>query len=83
MIVSPFDGMDKGQARQFRDRWRAVEEVQHQEAHEASLEQRWCQLNAAYVMGRELGLSTRPSEEREVRQRWVRLKKIAGLLAKV
>lgn len=78
MKESTIRPVDKAQAREFRDRWLAVEEIQRREARGASMELRWRQLNAAYAMGRELRLSAERSEETQVRQRWAKLKEKAS-----
>ena len=66
--------MDKTQAQQFRNRWRAVEEIQQKEARRATFELRWRKLNSAYGMGKGLKLASSHSGELRVYQRWAKLK---------
>jgi len=68
--------MDARLLKEYRDRWRAVREVEIEEQRRASITVRWQQLNALYAMARGLGLSyqTREDEIETVRQRWARLK---------
>ena len=66
--------MDKVQAQQFRNRWRAVEEIQQKEARHATFELRWRKLNSAFVIGKELKLASSHLGEMRVYQRWAKLK---------
>ena len=68
--------MDARLLKEYRDRWRAVREVEIEEQRRASITVRWLQLNALYAMARGLGLNSPPeeSEIETVRQRWCRLK---------
>lgn len=69
--------MDKEQARLFRDRWKAVEEVEAQERLSETVESRWRKLNALFLMGKQLGLLKTGIDEQElaVIHRWSKLKK--------
>ncbi len=66
--------MEKKQVRAFRQRWRAVQEIQQKEASGTTLELRWRQLNAAYGLGKGMQLPARHSDEMCVYQRWAKLK---------
>ena len=66
--------MDKTQARIFRQRWRAVQEIQQIEIRSLTLEQRWQQLNAAFRLGKGMHLPAGHSDEILVYQRWAKLK---------
>lgn len=66
--------MDPIDAKQFRDRWQAVEKIQTQEAASATIGQRWRQLNAAYGLAKELRVTFDHADEAGVYQRWARLK---------
>ena len=68
--------MDTGSAQQFRDRWRAVQEVQQKEALEATFESRWQKLNAVFSLGKGLQLTSSHADEMQVYQRWAKLKEI-------
>ena len=68
--------MDPVLAKEFRDRWLAVHEVEVQERRAASISLRWQQLNSIIRMAAALGLSPARSEEEDamVWRRWARLK---------
>jgi hypothetical protein len=69
--------MDAQLARQFRERWRAVEAVEAQEQQAAPIALRWKQLNALWQLAWGMGLLPQPDEtENLVRQRWARLKEV-------
>ena len=59
----------------YRDRWKAVEEIEKQELRSASIELRWKQLNALFKLARELGIMpVQDEDEMVVIERWARLK---------
>jgi hypothetical protein len=68
--------MDANLAREYRDRWQAVLEVEEAEQKRATVEDRWRKLNAVRQMAVTLGLDLRSQDEDEaiVWQRWARLK---------
>jgi hypothetical protein len=67
----------------YQARWKAVEKVQLEEHRSASPELRWQQLNAAYGLAKGLGLLKPDPSEKEVHQRWARLKtKVTNQLPK-
>ena len=71
--------MDSQLARQFRERWRAVETVEAQEQRAAPIALRWKQMNALWQMALGMGLQPQPDEtESIVRQRWAKLKGVGA-----
>lgn len=56
----------------FRDRWRLVEEIETQEQQSATIAERWQQLNTIFGIGKSLGIlgSDDPEEELVIRKRW-------------
>jgi len=56
----------------FRDRWRLVEEIETQEQQSATIVERWQQLNTIFGIGKSLGIlgSDDPEEELVIRKRW-------------
>ena len=58
----------------YRDRWRAVEEVERQEQREASIELKWKQLNSILRLAIGLGIFKADPSEVEVYQRWAKIK---------
>jgi hypothetical protein len=74
----------KDDLRAYKARWTEVEAVIAKERRSASLELRWRQLNAAFEMGKMLGLEREDPSEMEVIERWVKIKeKIANHPQKV
>lgn len=68
--------MDARLVREYRARWKAVKEVEMEEQRQASIMERWQQLNYLYAMAQALGL-TPPEKDDEievVRTRWANLK---------
>ena len=75
-IHLPF--VDKIQAKFFRDRWQAVAQIEQDEDRDASVEQRWQQLNAIIRLAQGLNLPVLPDDnEMLVYQRWAKLKQMA------
>lgn len=74
--------MDRAEAQQFRERWRAVEAIQTVERGTASLELRWRQLNAVYGLFKELGMTPDHEDEMQVYERWARLRERILLIHK-
>ncbi len=67
--------MDRLLAKQFRDRWKAVEAVEIQEQRAASVHWRWKQLNALWNLAAGLGQIPQPDDSKSVvYERWARLK---------
>jgi hypothetical protein len=68
--------MDARLLKEYRDRWRAVKEVEIEGQRRASITVRWQQLHALIALARGPGLSyqSRADEIETVRQHWVRLK---------
>ncbi|MDO9128278.1 MAG: hypothetical protein Q7U34_00275 [Anaerolineales bacterium] len=67
--------MDVGDIRFYKERWKAVEEIERQELRAASIQKHWKQLNAIIRRGILLGLSRGDDDgEMEVFKRWAKLK---------
>ncbi len=67
--------ISKEQARQFKERWRLVEEAMHNEARQTPAALKLHQLALMYEAGYVLGWAESLREgEDEVRERWRRLK---------
>ena len=67
--------MDVGNIRLYKDRWRAVEEVERQELRAMTLEDHWRKLNAIVRFAVETGMEfDRDESEMEVILRWAKLK---------
>ena len=60
----------------YKDRWALVKERVQAERLNASPELRWRQLNAAYQIGRTLGLERDETGEMLVFEQWARLKNL-------
>ena len=68
--------MDVGDIRFYKERWKAVEEIERQELRAASMEQRWKQINAIWRLAKGLGFSFDPDpSEMGVYERWSKLKR--------
>jgi hypothetical protein len=68
----------KDDLKAYRARWAEVEAVVQAERRTTSLELHWQQLNAAYQLGKGLGLQQSDQGELEVHQKWARLKEKAA-----
>lgn len=67
--------MDVGDVRFYKDRWKAVEEIERQELRAASVRKNWARLNAILRRGIRLGLKRGDDDgEMQVFERWARLK---------
>jgi hypothetical protein len=62
--------------RAYRDRWRAVREVERQEQRAALIDLRWKQTNSilSLAIGLNLVLDHSPDQDKIVRQRWEKLR---------
>ena len=58
--------MNEQEAREYRDRWRAVAAIELQEQRSASMALRWQQLNAIWYLAKGLGLSLETDESERV-----------------
>lgn len=58
----------------YRDRWQAVAGIERQELQEASLDERWQQLNAVIGLAIGLGIMMSDQSEEEVHLQWAKLK---------
>jgi hypothetical protein len=68
--------MDKQTLIAYRDRWKAVEEIERQEQRAASLDRRWRQINDLFNLAISLDLPVHQDQEEIVWQRWAKLKAI-------
>ena len=67
--------MNKEDVKFYRERWKAVEEIERQELRALSIEQHWTKLNAVIRRGLQLGLSRGDDDgEMEVFMRWAKIK---------
>ena len=67
--------MDVGDIRFYKERWKAVEEIERQELRAMSLEEHWFKLNAIARFAIEMGIAHNDEDgEMEVFKRWAKLK---------
>jgi len=67
--------MDTGDIRFYKERWKAVEEIERQELRAMSVEEHWRKLNAIVRFAIETGMQQDKDEsEMEVFLRWAKLK---------
>ena len=67
--------MEVGDIRFYKERWKAVEEIERQELRAASIEKHWKQLNEIIRRGKRLGFKCDDSKsEMEIFLRWAKLK---------
>ena len=67
--------MEVGDIRFYRERWKAVEEIERQELRAMSLEERWRKINAIVRFAMETGIRRDDDDgEMEVFMRWAMLK---------
>ena len=67
--------MDAGDIKFYRERWKAVEEIERQELIALSMEQRWQQINALARFAIEMGMKRNDDDgEMEVFRLWAKLK---------
>jgi hypothetical protein len=67
--------MEVGNIRLYKDRWRAVEEIERQELRAMSPEEHWQKLNAIARFALETGMEIeKDNDEMDVFRRWVKLK---------
>jgi hypothetical protein len=70
--------MTKEEAREFKERWRLVNEFTNQEARRRTVSGRLRDLEILYQFGQEIGWVNRDDDE-DVRERWNRLREKAGV----
>ena len=69
--------MDRELVRFYRDRWKAVEEIEAEEERNASIDLRLLQMNSILQLAVGLGMPVVPDETKYiVCERWARLKEI-------
>ena len=67
--------MDVGDIRLYKERWKAVEEVERQELRAMTLEEHWRKLNAIVRFAIETGMKRdNDDEEMEIILRWAKIK---------
>ena len=67
--------MDVGDIRLYRERWKAVEEVERQELRAMTAEEHWRKLNAIVRFAIEAGMKRdNDDEEMEIILRWAKIK---------
>jgi hypothetical protein len=67
--------MQVGNIRLYKDRWKAVEEIERQELRAMTFEDHWRKLNAIVRFALETGMEIkRDNSEMEVFSRWSKLK---------
>lgn len=67
--------MEVGDIRFYKDRWKAVEEIERQELRAMTLEEHWRKLNAIVRFAIETGIEeNRDNSEMEIFLRWAEIK---------
>lgn len=66
--------MEVGDIKFYKERWKAVEEIERQELRALTMEQRWQKINALFQFALETGMKWSNDGEVEVFQRWVIIK---------
>jgi hypothetical protein len=67
--------MDVGDIRFYKERWKAVEEIERQELRAMTLEDHWRKLNAIVRFAIEIGMKRDDDDgEMEVILRWAKIK---------
>jgi hypothetical protein len=67
--------MEVGDIRLYKERWKAVEEIEQQELRAMTLEEHWRKLNAIVRFAIEMGMEQdKDNGEMEVFWRWAKLK---------
>ncbi|MBU4225817.1 MAG: hypothetical protein KKC71_08350 [Chloroflexi bacterium] len=69
------NNMEVGDIHFYKERWKAVEEIEREELRAMSLEEHWRKLNAIVRFAIETGMKRDDDDgEMEVFQRWAKLK---------
>jgi hypothetical protein len=69
------NNMEVGDIRFYKERWKAVEEIERQELRAMSLEEHWRKLNAIVRFAIETGMKRNDNDgEMEVLLRWAKIK---------
>jgi hypothetical protein len=67
--------MEVGDVRFYKERWKAVEEIERQELRAMTLEEHWRKLNAIVRFAMETGMQRNDDDgEMEVFLRWAKIK---------
>jgi len=71
--------MDVGDIRFYKERWKAVEEIERQELRASTVQSNWKQLNAILRRAKRLGLKRNDTDiESEILKRWIKIRKHYG-----
>lgn len=71
--------MEVGDIRFYKDRWKAVEEIERQELRASTAQSNWRQLNAIIRRANRLGILRHDDDgETEIFNRWVKIRKYYG-----
>jgi len=68
--------MEVGDIHFYKERWKAVEEIERQELRAMTLEEHWQKLNALARYGKALGFKDNEDDVEIVRTRWVKIKEL-------
>ena len=66
--------MDADNVRLYKERLKALEEIEAKEGRALTMKENWQKLNALYGLGKALGWKEDDSDLEIVRARWVKLK---------
>ena len=61
----------------YKERWRAVAEIELQELRSTSIEKKWQQLNSIINLARQLGIFRPDPSEKVTYQQWAKVKEKA------
>jgi hypothetical protein len=61
----------------YKERWKAVAEIEEQELRTTSISMKWRQLNSIINLAKRMGIFTQDLSEELVYQRWAKLKEKA------
>jgi hypothetical protein len=73
------NNMEVGDVRFYKERWKAVEEIERQELRASTVQSNWKRLNAIMRRANRLGLHRSDDDgEMEIFNRWTRIRKYYG-----
>lgn len=71
--------MEVGDIRFYKERWKAVEEIERQELRASTVQSNWKQLNSIMRRAKRLGLRRGDDDgEMEIFDRWIKIRKYYG-----
>lgn len=77
--IAIINNMEVGDVRFYKERWKAVEEIERQELRASTVQSNWRRLNAIMRRANRLGLHRRDDDgEMEIFDRWTRIRKYYG-----